>query len=226
MSLSIKKVLLGTALTAGLVATGAAEALAVDITSTITADNFYGLYTGNEDGSVLDLIGRNEMGDSGNPGQYNWSEAETWNFQASRDDYLYVVTWDDQNVAESWISEFDIGDDTVLTGADDWEFITGGLHTYDSANELPGDSELNSFISQGGWADTIKSADHGDNPWGVIEGISTEADWLQTASHEEGKYTIFRTQVKDVTVPEPASLLGLLGVGALGTSLLKRKAES
>ncbi|NEO25561.1 MAG: PEP-CTERM sorting domain-containing protein [Kamptonema sp. SIO4C4] len=92
---------------------------------------------------------------------------------------------------------------------------------------MPGDEELEGFISEGDWAATIKRADHGDSPWGVIDGISTEADWLQTASHTQGKYTIFRTKVNEVAdVPEPASLLGLLGVGALGSSFLKRKQDA
>lgn len=226
MTLSIQKVFAGAAIAASFVIVGATEATAVSIKSTITADNFYGILHGNEDGSTLNFVGRNETGNSGNPGQYNWSQAETWNFNIDADDYLYVVTWDDGRVAESWLSEFEIGGQTVLTGDEDWEFIKGGNNPYlenQNINAMPSNSELESFISNGGWADTISIGTNGMSPWGTISGISGDAEWLQTASHTEGKYTIFRTKsaATDIAgVPEPTSLLGLLAVGVLGATSL------
>ncbi len=208
-------------------------AMAATINATLTADNFYGLFYGNESGSLLNFVGRNETGAAGSPGTYNWSEAETWNFNVGSEDYLYVVTWDDGNVAESWLGEFEIGGRTVLTGADDWEYIVGGDSPYleDSAtNLMPESDELNGLIDGAAWQDTISVGDNGIAPWGTIANIDGEADWLQTASHTAGKYSIFRTKVPAETVaavPEPASLLGLLAIGAIGSgTAMKRKFQA
>jgi hypothetical protein len=63
-------------------------AMAATVKATLTADNFYGLFYGNESGSSLNFVGRNELGSSGNPGTYNWSEAETWDpFTVESQDY-------------------------------------------------------------------------------------------------------------------------------------------
>lgn len=150
MTNSLNKLLLGSVVTVGALVVGSVDASAANIKATVTADNFYGIYYGNEDGSLLNLVGRNETTDTGNPGRYNWSQAETWDFQVSPSDYLYLVTWDDGRVAESWIGEFEIAGNTVLTGADDWEYIVGGASPYMSYQmdmKLHRMSELKPFDS-------------------------------------------------------------------------------
>jgi len=233
MNTFVKGILLSAIATTGVVTFSAAEANAASINATVTADNFYGIFYGNEDGSTLNFVGRNETGAKGSPGKYNWSEAETWNFEVSANDYLYLVTWDDGKVAESWIGEFEIDGKTVLTGAEDWEYIIGGENPYlanKTANLMPGDAELESLISDAMWEDTVSIGKNGMKPWNTIAGIDGEADWLQTASHTAGKYTIFRTKVpadQVAGVPEPASLLGLLAVGAIsGSAALKRQRQA
>src|SRR5262245_1054996 len=67
----------------------------LEVTATITADNHYGLYVGQADGSQLTLIGSNEPGLQGNPGAFNWSLPETWHFNVGQGAYLYVLSWDD-----------------------------------------------------------------------------------------------------------------------------------
>ncbi|NJN20487.1 MAG: PEP-CTERM sorting domain-containing protein [Leptolyngbya sp. RL_3_1] len=148
-------------------------------------------------------------------------------------DYLYVVTWDDGTVAESWLGEFEIDGRTVLTGADDWEYVVGGRNPYQidrSRNLMPSTTELNSFISAALWQNTKSVGQNGVNPWGTIAGIDGEADWLQTASHTAGKYTIFRTRVPADNVaatPEPGSLLGLLAIGAVSSgAVMKRQRQA
>jgi hypothetical protein len=37
-------------------------------------------------------------------------------------------------LTEAWIGEFEIAGNTVLTGADDWEYIVGGASPYMSGN--------------------------------------------------------------------------------------------
>jgi hypothetical protein len=225
--------LASSAVVAGMILGSAQEAMAATINATLTADNFYGLFYGNEDGSLLNFVGRNEVGSTGDPGTFNWSEAETWNFVVGSSDYLYVVTWDDGRVAESWLGEFEIDGSTVLTGADDWEYIVGGDNPYQQdsvTNQMPENPELEGFIKDAEWLDTISIGDNGRTPWGTIDGIKGEADWLQTASHEEGKYTIFRTMVPaedlPTSVPEPFSVLGLLALAGVSTFTVKRKASA
>jgi hypothetical protein len=70
-----KNLLAGVLVTLGVVTAGMDQAEAASITGTLTADNHYGLFTGNEDGSLLNFIGRNEKGPKGSTGGYNWSKA-------------------------------------------------------------------------------------------------------------------------------------------------------
>lgn len=65
------------------------EGETLSVKAVVTADNHYGLYYGSS--GRLHFVGRNEIGFSGNPGTYNWSEAETFLFNLKPDDYLYVV---------------------------------------------------------------------------------------------------------------------------------------
>ena len=73
---------LGSAVVALLAVFAARSAAAISITAHVTADNHYGLYHGLADGSGLTLVGRNEVGIDGSPGEYNWSLPETWTFDA------------------------------------------------------------------------------------------------------------------------------------------------
>ena len=229
MKAFMKSLVFGAIASVGLLSVGAVEARAADIKATVTADNFYGMFYGSEDGSTLNFVGRNETGDGGAPGRYNWSKAETWDFEVGNNDYLYLVTWDDGRVAESWIGEFKINGETILSGAEDWEYIVGGANPYladKSTNLLPGNEELSSLIDGALWQDTVSIGKNGINPWKTIAGVDQDADWLQTASHTEGSYTIFRTQVpaEDVAdVPEPASMFGLLAIGAISTTMKRRR---
>ena len=229
MKAFLKSLVFGAIASTSLLSVGAVEARAADIKATVTADNFYGMFYGNEDGSTLNFVGRNETGNGGAPGRYNWSEAETWDFEVGTNDYLYLVTWDDGRVAESWIGEFEINGETILSGADDWEYIVGGANPYladKSTNLLPGNDELSSLIDGALWQDTISIGKNGMSPWNTIAGVDQDADWLRTASHTEGSYTIFRTQVpaEDVAdVPEPGSMVGLLAIGAISTTMKRRR---
>src|SRR5437773_746170 len=68
---------------------------AAQVTAILTADNHYGLYHGGIDGEGWTFVGRNEMGSVGDPGAYNWTNAETFEFDAFPDDHIYVVAWDE-----------------------------------------------------------------------------------------------------------------------------------
>lgn len=86
----------------------ATQASAYNLSATITADNHYALYLGAAGGTNLRFIGRNELGAGGSPGTYNWSEAESWNATYGAGDYIYLVGWSDNSVAQGWIGEFQL----------------------------------------------------------------------------------------------------------------------
>lgn len=225
---AIKHLLAGALVTVGLgIIGGMNQAEAASITSTLTADNHYGLFTGNESGSDLNFIGRNEYGASGSTGGYNWSKAETWTFDLNPQDYLYVVVWDDGRVDESWIGEFNIdfdgdgqNDEQLLSLAEDWEYIIANSANPGDMGEVPTDNELFGEISNADWTGAQRRGDNGMRPWGFIDGISADADFLNTTTPSNGRYTIFRTTVAvngdDTSVPEPGVTLALLAVSALG----------
>jgi hypothetical protein len=241
--------------------TSAANLLSVK--ATLTADNHYGLFSGNADGSVLNFFGRNEKGAYGgaagwnngtlggatynsNTGNgYNWSHAETWNFNVKQNDYLYVVTWDDSAVDESWVGEFNITagkqEKQLLSTPGSWEYLT----TQWSANpgdmgDTPTNAILNREISTATWQNAkSRGMNNGrTGPWGRINEVTQNAEFLNTTTNGTGlkrdnsRYTIFRTKMDIGTtiglppvksVPEPSSLLALGAVGLAGVVCKKRK---
>jgi hypothetical protein len=233
MNSLFKGLTLGAVIAAGLAVAGPQSAEAASVKATVTADNFYGLFYGNKDGSVLNFVGRNESGKGGAPGQYNWSLPETWNFEVNNKDYLYLVTWDDASVAEAWIAEFTVEGQQLLSNAADWEYIFNDDNPFTRANNpVPGTDELAAAISGGDWQDSEAIGKNGIKPWNTIKGIDGNADWLETAERGSDMYTIFRTRVPLVVtagvadVPEPASLLGLLAVGAAATGALAKRNQN
>ena len=228
-------------------ASAAAPSSASDLSvkATLTADNHYGLFHGDKNGSVLNFVGRNEKGPNGSTGGYNWSHAESWDFKMSKQEYLYVVVWDDQSVDESWVGQFNLGAGDkhydLLSKPDAWEYVI----TQKAANpgdwgNTPSNSELNWEIQNANW---LSSKSRGLNdgttaPWGRISEVTKTAEFLNTTTNGTGRkqdnslYTIFRTKgsVADTTdiksVPEPASMLGLLAVGTLGAASLRKRKQA
>ncbi|MEA5621292.1 hypothetical protein VB711_26155 [Cronbergia sp. UHCC 0137] len=231
MSISLKNLFAGTLVSLGLSFLGTAQAIAASITSTVTADNHYGLFYGNKDGSVLNFVGRNELGSGGSQGGYNWSNPETWNFNVNRGDYLYMVVWDDQSVDESWIGQFEFATgQTLLSKASDWEYmISENSNPFTRAGQIPVNErdsghlsgrfegnvpkapELAYEIQSGNWVNAQRRGANGISPWGVIPNIDLAADFLNVTtadsqargSSANTDYTIFRTRYSiDRLVPE------------------------
>lgn len=231
MSSSIKSLLTGTLAALSIGVVGASDAMAVTVTGTLTADNHYGLLYGNEDGSELNLVGRNEYGRGGNPGRFNWSVPETWNFDVSSQDYIYVVTWDDGGVDASWIGEFTFDNgEKLLSKAGSWEYILSSGPRPGLPGEVPDNAELFDEISNVNWVNAQSRGPNGTGPWGMIPGITPEADFLTTANINSGLYAIFRTNApvpvaEPEPVPEPTSVVGLLAAGALGASVFGKRRQ-
>jgi hypothetical protein len=231
-----------------------------NVKATLTADNHYALFSGNSDGSQLNFFGRNEKGayggaagwnngslggqtfntDTGNG--WNWSGAESWNFNIKQDDYLYVVTWDDRAVDESWVGEFNISNggkqQQLLSKDSSWEYLSTKYSTNPGDfGDTPTNAILNKEISGATWTGAVSRGqnDGTTNPWGRIDGITKNAQFLNTTTSLTGqtrdndRYTIFRTKMNvgetlnpTTKVPEPTAMLGLLTVGLTGL-VAKRK---
>lgn len=203
--------LTGTLLSVGLAMTGIGQAMAVTLqgTATVTADNHYGLFYGDKNGNSLNFVGRNELGRLGSQGGWNWSHAETWNFQVDSKDYLYMVVWDDQSVDEMWVGQFAFSNgSTLLSKATDWEFIISSnanpfsrpvpLAERDQGFLAPGDrfegnvpkngelgGEIQTANAADSWVDSLTRGNNvsgGGRPWGQIAGISANAQFLNTTT--------------------------------------------
>ena len=213
---------------AGLILSGHAQAFEID--ATITADNHYGLYVGNADGSNLSLIGRNEYGSGGSTGGYNWQHPESYNFELGTDQYVYIVAWDDGG-PQSWIGQFGLDNGNWLySNQSDWVSTVGSGPNPGTYGELPGLALLGQDILNASWTAPGASVANGASPWGTITGISEDADFIwhdsfAASAPSDTTYTIYRTVASlnpgdsaSVPVPTPAALLLL---GAL--PLLRRR---
>jgi uncharacterized protein (TIGR03382 family) len=159
-----------------LVATPSAHAELV--TTTITCDNHYAIFT--REGSTFTYIGGNETGFAGNPGTFNWSIAETWSFEAT--ETIYVAAWSDNSVAQGLLAQFSspsLG--TLLTGDARWRvYATNADRNTGAPHPLV--SEIEAHVASadglGAWEPTYVGEHNGVAPWGVIAGITTDARWI------------------------------------------------
>lgn len=202
---------------------------AIPITATLTADNHYALYSGNEQG--ISFVGANESGWYGNPGLYNWSEAETFDFNVALGDYIYVAAWSDDRVAQGLLGQFVFDSGSILTNTSDWEvYLT--WNDLDDGDAPPSASEIKGEISTAVWSPITHSASHGADPWKFIGGINNDAQWIWgselLSGSNYGEYQVFRSEIGDVhATPVPATLLllssGLIGLVGLGRRKLFKK---
>lgn len=193
------------------------------ITGTITADNHYALYT--SVANSFSYHGGNELGASGNPGRYNWSVAEMFEFQAG--DFLYIAAWSDDAVAQGVLAEFFVPSlGTIRSGDPRWQVFATGLNRGDgdphpAANEIA--AHVGFADSNDLWEIPYVGETNGVQPWGFIAGISGEAEWMWRDSDSvsdplrggfgQGEMLIFRTATPPVPAPGGAIMLGFAGLG-------------
>lgn len=197
---------------------------AIPFTATLTADNHYALYSGNE--QEITFVGANESGFYGAPGLYNWSEAETFGLDVALGDYIYVAAWSGGKVAQGLIGQFDFDCGSILTNTSDWEvYLT--LNDLGDGASPPDASEIESEISKAQWSSITHSVSHGAGPWESIGGINNDAQWIWgsqlLSGSNHGEYQLFRTEIGDAHhAPVPATML-LLSSGLIGLAGLGRK---
>ncbi|MEM8835810.1 MAG: hypothetical protein AAGD00_08320 [Planctomycetota bacterium] len=211
----------------------APAALADDWTMTITVDNQYDIYFG--DNLTTDFFAG---------GDNDWTTVETYNaFGRASTDYLYVSTASDYSVAQGFLGVFQntTQGTTIKTGDAAWEVFPAGayLSAIDATwpnpwpiNQQPTQSEVDAAITfaetNGLWQptsflDTWTNASH-PGPWpNNIAGIPGDAKWIwhdagvgtgtpwddpyDGANHDE--FLIFRIAGDAIPAPGSVALLPL-----------------
>ncbi len=172
---------------------------------TLTADNHYSFYTGSPDG--VSMIGHNELGTAGAPGTYNWSSAETWEFEAG--DWLYVAAWSDDAVAQGFLGHFDIDDQRILTGDAVWEVFATGIDL-DDGDAAPTSTLIQQQVTLADasdlWDAPMVYEANGGGPWSHVSEVDDDARWMWATPPDPDtntliggadwdEFLIFRTRV-------------------------------
>ncbi len=200
---------------------GTANATLITMNATLTADNHYALYYGNETGTALTFVGRNEVGSRGSSGGSNWTDPENFTFDVASDGYIYLAGWSDWAVAQGWIGQFLSNTNSILTNTSDWEvYLTySDLNSTSPAPTVGGLGVEIGNANLAGWASVSNYIDNGSAPWRTIAGISSDADWIWGSALKPGsnygEYQLFRTKAETAPVPEPSTML-LFGTGLAG----------
>jgi hypothetical protein len=182
---------------------GAAQEDAV-ATAVVTADNYYGIYLGNADGTDLRLVGEDPDGD--------WTTADDFELDVTPADHLYLAAWEspaDYGGPQMAIAEVELPDDTVGTDVATFEWILGaedGCPGTAPADPPPDAAELASLVqaaeADAGWEAPAVDADRSSDPWGwALSGSFSAAAryiWADTFSdtsvtNTENTYALFRS---------------------------------
>ena len=196
------------------------------VTATVTADNHYAIFFGTD--TSLTYVGRNEIGPGGDPvGTYNWSAAETFAaFTVPNNEYIYVVAWSDNNVAQGWKGQF-VSDAGTIYSDSSWQYLLSSTDLGDSS-PAPSEADVIANIGNRAWLSGVNTTAY--SGWTAVTGLNDpSAQWIWGSSMEPGsgygEYQIFRHSGPDSStppVPVPPTVW-LLGSGLLGLVGLRRK---
>ncbi|OPY05630.1 MAG: hypothetical protein A4E66_02399 [Syntrophus sp. PtaB.Bin001] len=203
------------------------NAFATLVTATVTADNHYAIYYGTD--TNLTYVGTNESGSAGSSGTYNWSAAETWpTFDVPVGQYIYVVGWSDNSVAQGWKGQFVTSYGTLYSDSS-WEYLLSSTTINDlgDGSQPPTAEQVKSTISSANpsWRTGVNTDAY--SGWGTVDGLeSSPAQWIWGTTmypgSGEGEYQVFR---HSAPTPIPAAAW-LLGSGLLGLVGIRRRIKS
>lgn len=219
---------------ASIIISAAAGGIAVSanaelITGSITADNHYALYSSS--GGLFSYHGGNELGAGGSSGAYNWSEAETYSFDAG--EFLYIAAWSDDAVAQGVLAQFQSDSlGNLLSGDARWQVFGTNVNRGDG-DPHPDASEIAGHVlfadTNALWETPFVGGDNGVTPWGNIAAVSDDARWMWMNSPGDpdplaggapgAEMLVFRT-----VIPAPGSLgfFSLAGLGGLAVFRRRR----
>jgi hypothetical protein len=179
-----------------------ASAAASTATLRITADNYYGVYVGEADGTDLRLVAEDVDGD--------WTTVETYDAEVTPRDHLFVAAWEapwDYGGPQMTIAEAEVGGVIVGTAASTFEWILGPAGACPGVpSPPPEEGDLAALIldadTTASWALPGVDADRSASPWGWALSGSFDADtryvWPDTFSdtsitNTENTYALFRS---------------------------------
>ncbi|MFO7558031.1 MAG: hypothetical protein R6X10_04300 [Desulfobacterales bacterium] len=162
------------------------NAFAGTVTATVTADNYYVLGYGNEDGSILNMVGSSLTDD--------WNSPETYIFDVDENDYIYVAAWSDGAVGQGFLGQFVTESGVIITHPAMWEAYSTGKPFSFSTESISAD------IASANWGPINYSVGQGDGVWYVLQDISIDARWIWpvplSPGSTAGEYHLFRTKAK------------------------------
>ncbi len=197
----------------------ASSANAETLFMSITADNHYALYS--SVGTTFTFHGGNELGSGGNPGTYNWSLPETYQFNAG--DRVYIAAWSDDSVAQGVLAQvYDQFNNSLHSGDPAWLVYHTNINRGDG-DQHPDLIEMAAHVANADafnlWEIPFVGEANGTDPWGTVPGITTAAKWMWYSApgdadplrggSGDGEMLVF-----SMRVPAPGSL-ALAGLGGL-----------
>jgi hypothetical protein len=148
------------------------------VTVSMTVDNSYALFTGTLTGATT-FVGSDS----------NWPTTETYNFNLSAGDYIYVVTSSDKSTAQGFLAEFnnltkgytfysqDAQWQVMATGLGGSAPYTGSVADIALLNHEILDANAGGNASNG-WAAFTAGGTNGTGPWGTLSDIDVDAQWV------------------------------------------------